>query len=70
MVVDVGQWDNSRFVNAPGQSGDVRSPHYDDHGKLWSERAYVPLVYSEEAIAREMRLHIVLEPDSSKTRTS
>lgn len=62
MVVDVGQWDNSVFVNAPGQSGDPRSPHYDDHGKLWSERDYVPLVYSDEAIARETTLHIVLEP--------
>jgi penicillin amidase len=62
MLVDVGEWDNSLFVNAPGQSGDVRSKHYDDHGKLWSERKYVPLVFSEEAIARETELHIVLEP--------
>lgn len=68
MVVDVGQWDNSVFVNAPGQSGDVRSPHYDDHGRLWSERDYVPLVYSEEAIARETRLHIVLEPEKKRAR--
>jgi penicillin amidase len=62
MVVDVGEWDNSVFVNAPGQSGDVRSKHYDDHGGLWSERKYVPLIFSEEAIARETELHIVLEP--------
>jgi penicillin amidase len=63
MVVDVGAWDNSKFVNAPGQSGDVRSKHYDDHGSLWSERDYVPLIFSEEAIARETELHILLEPD-------
>jgi penicillin amidase len=62
MVVDVGQWDNSVFVNAPGQSGDVRSQHYDNHGELWSERKYVPLIFSEEAIARETKLHILLEP--------
>src|SRR5262249_42061501 len=62
MVVDVGEWDNSMFVNAPGQSGDVRSKHYDDHGSLWSDRKYVPLIFSEEAIARETELHIVLEP--------
>jgi len=64
MVADVGAWDNSKFVNAPGQSGDVRSNHYDDHGQLWSERKYVPLIFSEEAIARETELHIQLEPDS------
>ena len=63
MVVDVGAWDNSTFVNSPGQSGDVRSKHYDDHGQLWSERKYVPLIFSEEAIARETTLHIILEPD-------
>lgn len=63
MVMDVGAWDNSVFVNAPGQSGDPRSPHYDDHGKLWSQRDYVPLIYSDEAIARETRLHILLKPD-------
>lgn len=62
MVCDVGAWDNSLFVNAPGQSGDVRSKHFDDHGQLWSERKYVPLIFSEEAIARETELHIVLEP--------
>jgi penicillin amidase len=63
MVADVGAWDNSLFVNAPGQSGDVRSKHYDDHGQLWSERKYVPLIFSEEAIARETELHIQLTPD-------
>jgi penicillin G amidase len=66
MVADVGAWDNSLFVNAPGQSGDVRSKHYDDHGKLWSERAYVPLIFSEEAIARETELHILLEPAKAR----
>jgi penicillin amidase len=40
----------------------MRSRHYDDHAELWSERKYVPLIYSEEAIARETQLHIVLEP--------
>lgn len=68
MVVDVGAWDNSVFVNAPGQSGDVRSSHYADHGSLWSQRDYVPLIYSEEAIARETRLHIMLEPGAAKDR--
>jgi hypothetical protein len=30
VVVDVGNWDNSRAVNHPGQSGDPDSPHYRD----------------------------------------
>jgi penicillin amidase len=30
MVVDVGGWDNSVFLNLPGQSADPRSPHRQD----------------------------------------
>jgi penicillin amidase len=30
MVIDVGEWDNSLFVNNPGQSGLPGSPHYKD----------------------------------------
>ena len=30
MVVDVGDWDKSRVINTPGQSGDPFSPQYRD----------------------------------------
>ncbi len=30
MVVDVGAWDNSVWINAPGQSGIPGDPHYAD----------------------------------------
>ena len=38
IVVDVGGWDNSVCINAPGQSGDPRSPHYGDLALPWSLR--------------------------------
>ncbi|WP_407525204.1 penicillin acylase family protein [Methylobacterium oryzisoli] len=50
MVVDVGNWDASVFVNAPGQSGDPRSPHYDDLAGTWAKRGYVPLLFTREAV--------------------
>jgi penicillin amidase len=62
MVLDVGAWDNSWFINAPGQSGDSRSKHYDDHADAWAKREYFPLVYSEEAIAQSTRMTFHLEP--------
>ena len=34
-VVDVGNWDASLAINAPGQSGDPRSPHYADLQARW-----------------------------------
>jgi penicillin amidase len=62
LVMDVGEWDNSIAINAPGQSGDPRSPHYADLAPSWSRGAYVPLLYSREAVdAMEMQ-RITLVP--------
>jgi penicillin amidase len=62
MVVDVGNWDASRTINAPGQSGDTRSPHYSDLASLWAEGSYVPMVYSREAVDAATELLISLSP--------
>jgi penicillin amidase len=60
LVMDVGDWDNSVCINAPGQSGDPRSPHYRDLAPSWSRGAYVPLLYSrtrvDEATVARVRL--------------
>lgn len=50
MVLDVGEWDNSLFVNNPGQSGLPGSPHYKDLLPRWHEGAHCPLVYSPNAV--------------------
>ncbi|MEO8249992.1 MAG: penicillin acylase family protein, partial [Burkholderiales bacterium] len=62
MVLDVGNWDASRFINTPGQSGDPASPHYRDLAPLWLAGKYVPLVYSRAAVERETVKRIRLEP--------
>ncbi|MBM7329607.1 penicillin acylase family protein [Brucella intermedia] len=50
MVIDVGEWDNSLFVNNPGQSGLPGSPHYKDLLPRWHEGVHCPLVYSPNAV--------------------
>jgi penicillin G amidase len=55
MVVDVGNWDQSVVINAPGQSGDPFSPHYRDLAPLWVSGDFVPLLYSREAVERMAR---------------
>ena len=62
MVVDVGNWDASCFINAPGQSGDPRSPHYADLAPLWAAGDYVPMLYSVAAVDAATTLLIVLTP--------
>lgn len=62
LVMDVGEWDNSLCINAPGQSGDPASPHYADLAPHWARGEYVPLLYSRAAVdAMEMR-RIALVP--------
>jgi penicillin amidase len=64
IVLDVGNWDNSRAVNHPGQSGDPESPHYRDLAPLWSEGKYFPLLYSRNAVERATERVIRLLPES------
>lgn len=50
MVLDVGNWDASWTINAPGQSGDPASAHYRDLFPLWAQDEYVPMLFGREAV--------------------
>lgn len=65
VVVDVGDWDRSRAMNSPGQSGDPRSPHYSDLFGSWAEGESFPLLYSRAAIEKNSELRLLLVPESS-----
>ncbi|MEW6763390.1 MAG: penicillin acylase family protein [Pseudomonadota bacterium] len=62
MVLDVGNWDNSRAINTPGQSGDPSSPHYRDLAASWAEGKYFPLLYSRAAVQKAATQVIELVP--------
>lgn len=64
IVVDVGNWDNSRAVNHPGQSGNPDSPHYRDLAPLWQKGEYFPLAYSRRAVVKATQYRIVLNPQT------
>jgi penicillin amidase len=61
-ILDLSDWDHSVAVNTPGQSGQPSSPHYADLLPLWSEGKYFPLVYSREAVDKEVTDKLVLTP--------
>jgi penicillin amidase len=67
MIVDVGNWDGSVWINAPGQCGDPRSPHYRDLAPLWARGEYVPMPYSEKAVVAATERRIVLTPADGGT---
>jgi penicillin G amidase len=62
VVVDVGEWDYSLFINSPGQSGDPASPHYSDLFRTWARDETVPLLYSRRKVEAAAERRIVLEP--------
>lgn len=61
IVMDVGDWDRSMCINAPGQSGDRRTSHYRDLAPIWAAGEYVPMLYSAPAVdsAAEFRVRLM-----------
>jgi penicillin G amidase len=62
LVMDVGAWDNSVWINVPGQSGDPRSPHYADLAGVWSQGGYLPLPFSRDRVDAATAHRIRLVP--------
>ncbi|KOT88336.1 PbsX family transcriptional regulator [Streptomyces rimosus subsp. pseudoverticillatus] len=62
LVIDVGDWDASVAMNAPGQSGVPDSPHYRDLFADWAADRAFPLLYGRTAVARHTTRVITLRP--------
>lgn len=62
LVLDVGDWDRSLAMNAPGQAGDPADPHYRDLLEDWAADRYFPLLHSPAAIVRATTRIFLLEP--------
>ncbi len=62
LVLDLGDWDRSRAINAPGQAGDPASPHYRDLAPLWLKGETVPLLYTRAAVQAAAVQRWVLQP--------
>ncbi len=63
MVLDVGNWDRAFMTNAPGQSGDPTSDHYDDLLQVWADDGKLPLLYSRDAVNKHAVRRILLQPE-------
>jgi len=61
-VIDVGNWDASTMTNAPGQSGDPRSPFYDNLLEGWAADDSFPLLYSRAKVLQHKAFMITLIP--------
>jgi penicillin amidase len=62
MVIDVGNWEESRFILPGGQSGNPLSPHYDDMLEMWRRGEGVPIAWSPESVDNAVTETLVLTP--------
>jgi penicillin amidase len=63
LVVDVGAWQNSRFVLPGGQSGNPFSPHYGDQVPLWRRGDGVPIPWTDAEVQAATRHSLRLLPE-------
>ncbi len=62
MVIDVGNWDASRFSIPGGQSANPLSPHYDDLLPYWIRGEGVPVAWSPGAVEASSTATLSLMP--------
>ena len=62
MIVDVGNWDNSRAVNYPGPSGNPDDAHYQDLVQMWLNGEYFPMLYTRAAVEKNTEMRVLLNP--------
>lgn len=62
IIADTGDWDASVGINNPGQSGDVRSPHYRDLYPLWAQGKYFPIYYTLPRVQAASEQTVTLVP--------
>ena len=61
-IIDVQNWDRSEMTNAPGESGNPGSRHYDDLVEPWARGEYHALPFSRKAVEAVTEERIVLHP--------
>lgn len=65
-IIDLSDWDTSLVQNAPGQSGDVRSPFFANLIKGWATGQYAPMVFSDRAVQAQKSETLILLPASAR----
>jgi len=56
-VIDLSDLENSVFISASGQSGNIMSPHYDDWLEKWAEGDYLPMKTKSYTTAEQFQLN-------------
>jgi penicillin G amidase len=60
-LIDMGDLDSAQMMLAPGQSGQLGSPHYDDLIGLWRRGDSMPMLWRKEAVVMAAQHRLVLK---------
>jgi penicillin amidase len=61
-VIDLADWDNSRAMHLPGQSGHPASKHYDDMIEPWRAGQYHDLLWARAKVEQRAQDRLALNP--------
>lgn len=62
MVVNVGDWDKSRWINLTGASGHAYSPNYTDQTEKWAKGELIDWSFSSRAVEESTGDTLTLAP--------
>jgi penicillin amidase len=63
MVADLSDWDNCWFTNAPGQSGEVASPYFNNLFQSWAEDRFFKVYFTPEKVRATATHRLTLLPE-------
>ena len=63
-IADLGDLAHARGLLAPGQSGHIASPHYDDGLAAWFEQGYHIMLYNRDEIEKAAKERLILNPNA------
>jgi penicillin amidase len=66
MVTDLADWDLTQMTNTPGQSGDPRSPFYQNLFEDWAKDRYFPAYFSNKKIKKHSVEQVMFKPSPKK----
>jgi penicillin amidase len=63
-IIDLADFNNSRWMAAPGESGRLEDPHYDDLIEPWRRVEYHPMLFARRAVDEQAVQRELLSPSN------
>jgi penicillin amidase len=62
MIVNLQDFDKSRWINLTGASGHAYNPHYTDQTSKWANNELLPWYFSDKQVEQATKSKMALTP--------